>query len=206
MRHVTAVLVCMVLLGVSVSSSAQDIPAFCTGSNAKAFLDGKKLGPSLVRQAWAGFRGGCAQIEVFADKVNTAFAAANLTAPTTFTKCRYLGWVQGAVEQVDTFFNSCADTCFLEGEFVGNLVADVYCQLSIALGGLATADDFIRGPVEVCGLGFETACDSTFLTKTTGFPGGQCLPFTREPFLDVYFQTQTNQCAFDPIDPDDPDP
>jgi hypothetical protein len=206
MRHVSASLCCLFLLLCSFSASAQDVPTQCTGINAKAFLDGKKLGPSLVRQAWNGFAGGCAKIEEFADKVSAAFAKPNVVAPTQFTECRYLGWVQGALEQVDTFFTTCADTCFVEGEFVGALVADTYCQLSIAFGGLATADEFIRGPVEVCGLSFETACDSTYLTKTVGFPGGQCVPFTRAPFTAVYQQTQHNQCAYDPIPPDDPHP
>lgn len=216
MRAVVLGLVCACLLASAQSASAQDVPAACSGAlNTRAFNVGKMTGTSLLRQAWNAVND-CDRIEEFEDMVIPVLLRYSPgDAPTPYTQCRFLGLVQGMLDELDGLFTGCANQCFQEGQFAGELSALAYCELSIALGGLVTADQFLRGPVQVCGLSFELGCDSKFSTFATFYTndlGERCEPFTEDAdgcpgsgdgcFFEVFDQARENQCAYNPLDED----
>lgn len=186
---------------------AQDVPPACAASrDTLAFNAGYTAGKSLVRQAWARLNS-CDKIDQLEAAVKTAIQrSVPTTSPTQYLQCRFSGMVSGMEAQVNGLFGTCADACFLEGQFVGEIAAIAYCELSILLGGLGLDELLIRGPVETCGLTFEVGCDANFETTALNYsnPFGQCLPFVRAPFEEVFFQAQNNQCAYDPLPPEDP--
>lgn len=186
---------------------ALDVPPACTATrDAQAYNAGFTAGGSLVRQAWARIRD-CDRIEELESAVTIAIQrSVPTTSPTQYLQCRFSGMVSGMQAQVGGLFNTCADSCFLEGQFVGEIAAVAYCELSILLDGLGLDDLLIRGPVATCGLTFEIGCDANFETTAIGYsnPFGQCLPYVRAPFEEVFYQAQNNQCAYDPLPPEEP--
>ncbi len=207
MRRVGFAGLCLWLSLLSGQAQALDVPSACHATrDTQAYTAGFSAGGSLVRQAWARIRN-CDRIEQLEAAVTTAIQrSVPATSPTSYLTCRFAGMVSGMEAQVGGLFNSCADACFLEGQFVGEIAAVAYCELSILLGGLGLDDFLIRGPVATCGLTFEIGCDANFETTALNYanPFGQCLPFVRSPFEAVFFQAQNNQCAYDPLPPEDP--
>lgn len=184
------------------TASAQGIPEGCQNTrDQRAFLVGQAAGASLARQAWRSIDD-CDRVEHFEEIVLSALDRyAPPSSPTTYTLCRFVGVAAGIVDTLDEVFFECTDACLLEGELVGEMSALVYCELSIALNGLRTAEDFIRGPVQVCGLSFEIGCDSAFLGTAFSYDNsvGACLPFTEGEFEPVFDQARENQCAYNPL-------
>jgi len=190
----------------STAARAQTPPAACSATrDASAYYAGYLTGGSFVRQAWSGVMNDCDRIEAVELAVATALRRSlPTTSPTTYLQCRFAGLAQGAMGEVDGLFATCADQCYLEGQFVGEIAAITYCELSILLQGLGIADLLIRGPVQTCGLSFEIACDANFETTAIGYrnPFGQCLPYVRAPYSEVFEQARYNQCAYEPIEPE----
>ena len=183
---------------------AQTIPTECQGrAESRAYRGGVAAGGSLVRQAWNGLKSDCDRVEEFEDIVTNALGRYSPAADISLSSlCRFTGVVDGILDQLDTTFLACTDSCFLEGSFAGEISAIAYCELSIALGGLTTADAFIRGPVKVCGLSFEIGCDTSFSTTCGSYVNatGECAPFTVDTFYAVFSEAQNNQCAYNPVE------
>jgi hypothetical protein len=202
--NATVVLVVLNALAYNVAH-AQTLPSSCQATrDQRAYATGQRSGASLIRQAWRSVND-CDRVEQFEDLVmNTVDAYAPGPAPTNYSLCRYSGVIDGILNELDNTFIGCSDACLLEGQFAGELSAVAYCELSIALDGLATADAFLRGPVQVCGLNFEVGCDSEFLGVCTNYQNdeGSCLPYTEDTFFAVFDQARTNQCAYNPLPPD----
>ena len=112
--------------------------------------------------------------------------------------CRYAGTTDGVYAKLDALYGTCSDECFADGEFIGTMAGQVYCELSIALGGLVEADSFIRGQVAVCGLNFEFGCDSAFISTTVSYEVDQCVEYTEGQYFNVWDQARNNQCAYEP--------
>jgi hypothetical protein len=115
---------------------------------------------------------------------------------------------------------SCSVSCRDEGELIGEISAIAYCQLSLALDGLASADDFMRLPVQFCGEWFRLVCDLEYNTitrayvddtwddpETTDVNEGECKrytdmgdvidPETGDPMWEpVWNQVRDIQCSF----------
>jgi hypothetical protein len=185
-------------------STGNAIPPGCQGAReSRAFNAGTVSGHSLVRQAWANVND-CDQIETFETIITDDLSGYQVPpGSSSYTICRFTGIVAGMLDELDAQFQNCQDQCLAEGETAGNISAIAYCQLSIALGGLATADWFLRGPVQVCGLNFQVGCDSSFVGDTENYSNshGACLPYTQNPFTAVWTQARNNQCAYNPIPP-----
>lgn len=178
------------------------VPATCsaTPQATSAYRTGLRLGERIVTTSWSRVND-CDRVEYFLSIVEDNVS--RLTLPpnaSNSTICRYTGTVDGVYNMLDQLYGTCADQCFLDGEFAGEISGEVYCELSIALGGLAAADDFLRGPVQVCGLNFEIGCDSAFIGTTVSYANseGVCEPFTEGEFFDVWDQARNNQCAYEP--------
>jgi hypothetical protein len=209
-RHTlaTAALLTIAAAGAGSAHAADpiDYPPNCNTSTMtrNAYKAGLKVGEKVVQVAWQSIND-CDQVEHFLDVVGEDVDHLTLPVhPSAATVCRYTGTVDGVYNKLDALYGTCADQCFLDGQFAGELSGEVYCELSIALGGLAAADDFLRGPVAVCGFNFEVGCDSSFIsvTETYANTDGLCEPFTVGEFSEVWEQARNNQCAYEP----DPDP
>jgi hypothetical protein len=183
-----------------------DVPVSCraTAGTVSAYRTGLRTGKTIVSSAWNRVRD-CDRVDYFLEVVEGNVSRLTLPAnPSTSTVCRYTGTADGVYSELENLYGTCADQCFLDGEMAGALSGEIYCELSIALGGLVAADDFLRGPVQVCGLSFEIGCDSAFIDTTVDYSNedGVCRPYTEEEFFAVWDQARNNQCAYEPIEPD----
>jgi len=204
--HLAIVSTVLALMAAEASASPPPIPATCnaTTQGQNAYKTGLRLGERIVQTAWNRVND-CDRLEYFLMIVEDNVGRLTLPPnPSTSTVCRYTGTVDGVYNMLDSLYGTCADECFLDGEFAGGLSGEVYCELSIALGGLEEADNFLRGPVQVCGFNFEVGCDSAFIATTISYGNsdGVCEPFTLGEFFAVWDQARNNQCAYEP----EPDP
>jgi hypothetical protein len=169
-----------------------------SGRELSSYKTGLRLGQNIVKSAWNNVDD-CDRIDYFLQVVEDSVSRLTLAVNASdSTVCRYTGTVDGVYDGLDTLYGTCSDQCFLDGQFAGQLSAEVYCELSIALGGLAEADDFMRGPVEVCGLNFEIGCDTEFIGVSVAYENddGVCLEYTEGEYLTVWDQARNNQCAY----------
>lgn len=152
--------------------------------------------------AWNAISNDCDRLEYFQDIVTDNVSRLTLRAGASdYVICRYTGTVDGVYDELYALEDQCIAQCMMEGAQIGEMAGEVYCELSLALGGLERADYFIRGPVSTCGFGFETSCDFTFIRTTENYRNslGRCRPFTRGEFEPVWNETRNNQCMYDPI-------
>ena len=174
------------------------------------FQIGVRKGVSLARQAIARVAPGdpldiChdqptidhlqAVIQAVAEDAEAELPA----SPSQTIKCHVLGQIAGLLQALADLQEDCVTACILDGEFIGEISAQLYCALSEALDGLGLADLFTRLATDVCGVNFQVACDNRFEEVATDDP--LCLPFTEGEFTEVFLVTQNNQCADNPDEP-----
>jgi hypothetical protein len=204
LHGMTASFAALIVIIATTSEAQAAPPASCsTGLAASSYKTGQRIGKNLVKSAWGNIDD-CDRIDQFLEIVEENVSRLTLKEnPSNSTVCRYTGTVDGVYEELDGLYGTCADQCFLDGTFAGQLSAEVYCELSIALGGLVEADDFLRGPVAICGLNFEIGCDSEFIAVSTVYenPDGECVTYTEGEFEEVWEQSRYNQCAYVIEDP-----
>lgn len=113
--------------------------------------------------------------------------------------CEYVGTVQSVYETLHGAWGRCSAYCCSEGKIVGQIGAQVYCHLSIALDGLGVTDYLPRKPPSLCGSAFESCCEASFgeVAQSYADPEGQqCRPYTEGTFLPAWEQSLNDQCAF----------
>jgi hypothetical protein len=207
MRHVGLWFSFVLVLGFCAPAFAQLPPAGCATDAKSPYHAGYVASQSLINTAWKRVNQ-CSDTVLDDFAKNKVGVVLKLYLPKPgyddLIRCRFAGSYAGIQDAMQNILAGCADQCNFDGQIAGDIAAQAYCLLSIALGGLADADQFLRGPVQVCGLSFEFGCDSQFLTTAAAFSG--CAPYTQAAFRAVFEQTQFNQCAYDPIDPNDPNP
>jgi hypothetical protein len=192
----------MTLGAAAVAQAESKVPPGCEGRNARAYQAGLRGGAYTVRSAWNGVRRDCDRIELFQDIVSNNVSRLTLRRRASeYVICRFTGTVDGVYDELDALWGECDEQCFAEGEFIGEMAAQVYCELSLALGGLETADRFIRGPVQTCGMNFEMGCDFAFIDTTYNYSNmlGECSPYTEGDFEEVWDETRNNQCTYMPV-------
>ena len=179
-------------------------PSLCnTPREIAQFLLGVRKGRSLARQAIASLGTVpdlCDDLEAIQELQD---AATDITdaipippdAPET-AQCHARGQFAGLLAELVELQELCGTTCITDGEFIGEVSAQLYCALSIALDGLGLAELFDRLATNACGELFQDACDITFLDVATDDP--LCLEYTLAPFEDVFDVAQNNQCAANP--------
>jgi len=175
----------------------------------RSYRAGYRQGEYLVNAAWNRVSN-CDEIETFETLVMNSVSRYTLNEGASLsTVCRYSAVITAILDGIDSLYWDCEELCTQDGELAGDISGQAYCELSIALGGLAEADDFIRGPVQICGLAFEIACDQTFEVVTTSYSNddGECVVYTEGEFEAVWRQAQNNQCAYWPeeMDPKEED-
>ena len=177
------------------------VPPGCTGRSVRFYQRGIEQGRGLVRAAWVGVGQDFDMLDQFQNVIIENIERLTLPAGASDALiCRYTGTVDGVYDELDALYEEVANQCFMDGEMIGEMAAEVYCELSLALGGLASADRFLRGPVYTCGVNFEIACDSKFMGESRAFTNalGACLPYTQGTFRQVWDDTRNNQCIYEP--------
>ncbi len=101
--------------------------------------------------------------------------------------------------------------CKQDGHLVGDTAAALYCDLSLALGGIGEDELLPSGPESACSRAFEKECHRAFdrtvadYAKLSGDPAADCVPFTKTEFRRAYEIARRNQCLFSvgtpPTDP-----
>lgn len=206
MRTIRSLLCSITVLVSGTSALAQDIPVGCQESafTVRGYQSGVSMGRSLVQRAW-GSVNDCDQLELFTDIVVSNVQRYELRGDSTYTVCRHTGMLDGVFQELDAVWAVCDGQCCQEGQVIGELSAELYCQLSIILDGLAEPDDFVRRPVYTCGLTFETCCDANFIGTSLSYEGMnmtgdlvQCRVYTDDPYFDVWNGTRELQCMYVP--------
>jgi hypothetical protein len=153
------------------------------------YATGYQFGGFAVEQAWMSINEDCGQLPTFYGNIRRIFD--NLLLPPdpsiSFT-CRYAGIYNGGIEKLTTFWPLCAELCITDGQMVGELVGQLYCNLSTALGGLDLAETtFCRPPTTWCSDVAQDACDESYAEYTPAYVdllGNACEPYTQSPFSD----------------------
>jgi hypothetical protein len=185
---------------------AQDTPGSCQvdARSQSQYRAGVRFGKLVVDQAWNTINQDCSQLENFTSILENSFNSLILPPNASLAvQCRHAGIVNGGIDALDNLWPVCTDLCTTDGFDIGKLVGKLYCDLSIALGGLEPADDFIRGPVTWCQFLGQVYCDCSYISYTPVYesPVGKCRPYTDEPYYDTWDQFRNNGCAENPTLP-----
>jgi hypothetical protein len=199
---------------------APKVPSECSDSrNSKAWTSARTAGESRVNTVWKSNA-----VAQDLDKLSDALPSVldslqqylvSLTSgsePTLYTKCRAQGYTEGFVYRLNVLFNQCV----LDGADWGQFAADLYCRLSVELGGLGSDTLFVRAPVGLCGNMFEATCEdvyrfvgyegdfevrpivASYLTanEITLEPYPGCLPYTDGEYLEGFETSLHNDCTY----------
>jgi hypothetical protein len=165
----------------------------------RAFRVGRALGMARIRSLWRNIND-CDQVEAFEVRVVNAISEIEPPAGDTppIRQCRFAGRIEGVIAQLEHLQAVCSAVCYMDGDLVGHLAAKLYCDLAIDSGGELEAEQWFRQPVNVCGLTYQVACDTRYLgdTKTYSNDLGSCLPYTEEPFWEVWERTRLRCCDY----------
>jgi len=203
------ILSCLAVAQTAASASAQAVPVGCREARpARAYQQALSTGQNLASLAWSKLHD-CARLGQFVDKVAAALTSYRPASKDLQLVCRYTGFVDGVFQAVSGAFGSCSDQCCMEGQAIGEMSAQLYCDLSILLDGLGSPDDFVRGPVDSCGSAFQACCDSAFTNESRNYRGVNsarkqiaCRPYTVDAYRQVWSDTRELECAYevDPLD------
>jgi len=127
-------------------------------------------------------------------------------------RCRIQGVADGFLSRLAQLYGQ----CILDGGQWAQFTADLYCELSAELGGLAESSPFVRVPVGLCGTLFQQVCDGVYgyvategaeqlsssvesFLSTRGldvqrYPG--CAEFTEGEYESVFASARTIDCAY----------
>lgn len=127
-------------------------------------------------------------------------------------RCRVQGIADGFLHRLATLLGE----CILDGAQWGQFTANLYCDLSIELGGLGNQEGFYRAPAGLCGTTFEQVCDNVYTHVATEattpipqqvshfvsnrsitlipYPG--CRPYTEANFATIFAAALNLDCAY----------
>lgn len=205
MKHLkvaASVFFSMTVFAAVAAAQQAPVPAGCTTEDLpQAFHTGEAQGRSIVNMAWNSVnRGGrgCARVDEFAEIIRNNIH--DLRVPPgsgQFLVCRFAGLGTGARDRVVEVTNECVNECCQSGQAAARINAELYCSLSIAIGGLSLDLFLTRRPVRTCGFSFQGCCGGEFINSTENFGGGVCRPYTQEPYTPVWRQWEYNGCAYE---------
>ncbi|MEY4575850.1 MAG: hypothetical protein RL701_553 [Pseudomonadota bacterium] len=127
-------------------------------------------------------------------------------------RCRVQGVVDGYLYRITQLLGQ----CILDGGQWGQFAANLYCDLSVELGGFGENEPFMRPPVGLCGTLFEAVCDGVYAhvategstplspavqsylsqrgLSVTTYPG--CKPYTEGTFQSLYLNAIQIDCSY----------
>lgn len=179
-------------------------PAQCQGQKLEsAFRRGWERGKRRVAVVWGEF-GECDQVDEFVERVieRVQDLLPERESDRARKRCRYAGVVAGVFDELDVIQQECVEHCFLNGDVVGAIEGKSYCDLVLDAAGEIDPVPWIRAPVGTCGLAFEVGCDARFLTTTRAYSSdlGACLPYTTEPYFEIWDASRLQSCDYDQQD------
>lgn len=198
-----AAMIALALCGLEGSALAQpDVPPGCQGQRERGrFESGRAPGRSAVREAASEAR--CEHMDEVAERVLRR--ARRLRAPRGAgadrgALCQHAGNIAGTLEELHGIWAACGAQCCEEGELIAEITGQLYCDLSIALGGVGATDYLPRAPQASCGEAFQACCDARFQAFTQGYidpEGASCRGYTEGAFSSAWDQARSNQCSYD---------
>lgn len=187
----------MVGIGLTLGSAAAFArpPGCGTGSAAAMYDVGVANGRSLTARAWAQVND-CFALESFYNLIEEGLNLLSV-APGSgkLAACRIGGTGDGIFQKLLDIDRTCTNQCIQAGEEIGEVMARLYCLISIALNGIAPAPEFIQGPLGICGINMRLTCETTFFATAQSYPG--CGPYTRGPF-EVSYRAEMNNACYAP--------
>lgn len=138
-----------------------------TVRNLKGYKAGVSQGMSIVDSIWYSdaVDEDVANWTIFSSAVSTTLptiVTAFLATPglTDYVKCRAQGILDAAPCQM--LSHNPSVECALDGEYWGYISGKIYCDLSIALEGLADPGTWTSQPPNICSENFELLCPITY--------------------------------------------
>jgi hypothetical protein len=237
-------LVCAVALATMIFSGPAlaslylpDVTPHCRASS--RLEDGYELGysagKSLANSAWTGQGGEYnpvtgvygvgnfdpGEIDFFRWTIIDAFLRILRPSASEYVICRYKGMVEGAFDMLAIVNPLVIGVCIIDGAFVGEFSAHMYCDMATAFDGLGIPEWIARVSLGTCGDYFEMVCDDVFdFVSTDGnnpvdpftslylainyfipvhyldLTGIACEPYTMIPHYYTCVATRNNVCAY----------
>jgi hypothetical protein len=113
-------------------------------------------------------------------------------------RCGKAGVLDGGYAAIDSIQVYCDEVCFASGELVGAVSAAAYCEMAIDADCGKDAGEWMRGPVNLCGLNYEVGCDSSFIGTSIDFVNdkGACEPYTTGEHEQAWDRTRNKACDY----------
>lgn len=148
------------------AASAQSVPIFCGARPAQAakYNAGLSAGQQRADNFFASTEVMknkarlAAKVGRALDKLHLHLREAMEQDVGAGRRCRIQGVADGFLGRLAQLLGQCV----IDGGTWGQFAADLYCELSIELGGLAESNGFIRAPAGLCGTLFEQTCDDVY--------------------------------------------
>jgi len=86
----------------------------------------------------------------------------------------------------------------MRGAVVGAAATAAYCELAIGAGGAIEVEEWLRGPINLCGLSHEITCDSVFISETVTYQSeaGVCAPYTEGTYFEQWDRSRERSCDY----------
>jgi hypothetical protein len=113
-------------------------------------------------------------------------------------RCRKAGVLDGGYAAIDSIQVFCDEVCFADGELVGAVAAAAYCEMAIDADCGKDAGEWMRGPVNLCGLNYEIGCDGAFIGTSIDYVNekGACEPYTLGEHEQAWDRTRNVACDY----------
>lgn len=203
--YICAMAMSFFIAGISSNASAYTIPEICQDAfNVRSFDLGLKKGGVLIDKEWDNIENDCESMVATPDFKNSVInVVSDLSVPPDsidFVLCHYYGYMSGIADKLEELEAECPRQCLMDGDFIGEIAAKMYCELSIGFDGIQSMD-FIASILSVCGKTMIDSCESTFDDQTETYFnvfGGECEPYTQVPYTPIWLATKLNQCVYIP--------
>lgn len=189
------------------ASATEPLPLSCEDSDLVAGAQGNGLTrlnylsaasgtASLVRNSWSAIER-CEGLDSFTATVESIMDGFELTADASAASvCRFTGAFDGIASELELIAQECGQSCSA-GHTRGALAARVYCEISVALGGIDVNTAFVRSQARLCDWDYEVGCESAFDSASRAYAGGAaCAPFLTGRYREVWARNQSKQCSF----------
>jgi hypothetical protein len=185
-----------------VATPRDDCEITCTTPAAlDAYREGWRSGHRRIHRSWRT-TDDCDALEGFLDRASVRLeellAERDAAEPSSDRRCRISGKFDGGLAALESIQLACDDACVMQGALVGAAASAAYCELAIETAGSIEVDEWLRGPVNLCGLSHEITCDGVFIDETSRYvsPAGTCAPYTRAPHVDIWDRSRERSCDY----------